>query len=222
MTKSIEDIERLYELVCAGRSIQVSAEVVGVSRTRATFFWRRSAPMGLEITMGRVGGVEGTPPPDPLGQSRRGGSARSRRPLTSEDRAVIAAGVRQRLSYQQIGELVGRTRSVIWREVARNSGPDGSYWAPLAHRVAHEHRRRPKGFKLAEQPSLCRRIEEWMDQGWSPKLIASVLATDHPPGSPRARGRCLLKFWCRLREQELSGRSRDPFAEPMSLGSHRL
>ena len=183
MTKSVEDVEWLFELVCGGRSIQASAEVVGVSRTRAAFFWRRSAPMGLEITMGRVGGLEGTPPPDPLGHSRRRGSGRCRRPLTSEDRAVIAAGVRQRLSYQQIGDLVGRTRSVIWREVARNSGPDGSYWAPLAHRVAHEHRRRPKAFKLVEQPALCQRIEEWMDQGWSPKLIASVLATDHPPGS---------------------------------------
>ncbi len=183
MTKSVEDVERLYELVCGGRSVQASADVVGVSRTRATFFWRRSAPMGLEITMGRVGGLEGTPPPDPVGPSRRGGSGRCRRPLTSEDRAVIAAGVRQRLSYQQIGDLVGRTRSVIWREVARNSGPDGSYWAPLAQRVAHERRRRPKAFKLVEQPALCRQIEEWMDQGWSPKLIASVLATDHPPGS---------------------------------------
>lgn len=183
MTKSVQDVERLFELVCGGRSIQASAEVVGVSRTRATFFWRRSAPMALEITMGRVGGLEGTPPPDPLGHSRRRGSGRCRRPLTSEDRAVIAAGVRQRLSYQQIGDLVGRTRSVIWREVARNSGPDGSYWAPLAHRVAYEHRRRPKAFKLVEQPALCRRIEEWMDQGWSPKLIASVLATHRPPGS---------------------------------------
>jgi len=103
--------------------------------------------------------------------------------LAGEDRAVIAAGVRQGLSYQQIGDLVGRTKSVVWREVTRNSGPDGSYWAPLAHRLAHEHRRRPKTFKLIEQPALCGQIEEWMDQGWSPKLIASVLATDHPQGS---------------------------------------
>jgi len=183
MTKSLETVERLYELVCGGCSIQASADVVGVSRTRATFFWRRSAPMGLEITMGRVGGLEGTPPPDAPGGGAGEGSERIRRPLTSEDRAVIAAGVRQRLSYQQVGDLIGRARSVVWREVTRNSGPDGSYWAPLAHRVAHEHRRRPKAFKLVEQPALCRQIEEWMDQGWSPKLIASVLAADHPRGS---------------------------------------
>ncbi len=184
MTKSLETVERLYELVCGGNSIQASAEGVGVSRTRATFFWRRSAPMGLEITMGRAGGLEGSPPPpDAPGEGPCDGPGLKRRPLTSEDRAVIAAGVRQCLSYQQIGDLIGRTKSVVWREITRNSGPDGSYWAPLAHRVAHEHRRRPKAFKLVEQSALCRQIEEWMDQGWSPKLIASVLATDHPPGS---------------------------------------
>jgi IS30 family transposase len=103
--------------------------------------------------------------------------------LTSEDRAVIAAGRRQGLSYQQIGDLIGRDRSVVWKEVHRNTGPDGVYWAPLAHLAAHERRHRPKPFKLVENPGLCRQIEEWMDQGWSPKLIAAVLAMDHPPGT---------------------------------------
>jgi transposase, IS30 family len=32
-------------------------------------------------------------------------------------------------------------------------------------------------------PQLCRRIERWMDDGWSPRLIASVLAADHLRGS---------------------------------------
>ena len=182
MTKSRETVESLYALVCGGNSIQAAADAVGVSRTRATFFWRRSAPMGLEITMGRAGGLEGSQPPD-VAEAPCEGPGPLRRVLTSEDRAVIGAGVRQGLSYQQIGDLVGRTKSVVWREVTRNSGPDGSYWAPLAHRVAHKHRRRPKAFKLVEQPALCRQIEGWMDQGWSPKLIASVLAADHPPGS---------------------------------------
>ena len=63
--------------------------------------------------------------------------------------------------------------------MARNRGPDGSYWAPVAHRAAHERRRRPKGFKLAENPALCRRIEDWMDEGWSPGLIAQVLRDEH-------------------------------------------
>jgi IS30 family transposase len=34
-------------------------------------------------------------------------------------------------------------------------------------------------FKLVDNP-LCASIESWMDDGWSPKLIAEVLARDHP------------------------------------------
>ena len=84
------------------------------------------------------------------------------------------------MSYAAIGAVIARDKSVICREVARNRGPDGSYWAPVAHRAAHERRRRTKDFKLLQNPGLCRRIEEWMDQGWSPKLIATVLRRDHP------------------------------------------
>jgi transposase, IS30 family len=180
MTKPVETVDRFYELVCRGASVQAAALAVGVSRTRSWVWWRRSAPMGLTMVTGAVGGLQGCPP-------RAAGAATAstgqRRVLSSEDRAVIAAGVRRGLSYQQIGDLVGRAKSVVWREVHRNAGPDRSYWAPLAHRVAHERRRRPKAFKLVQQPGLCRQIEQWMDQGWSPKLIASVLAADHPRGS---------------------------------------
>ena len=67
---------------------------------------------------------------------------------------------------------------MIGREIKRNSGPDGSYWGAVAHRAAHERRRRPKGFKLRRDPGLCRRIEAWMDQGWSPGLISRVLRAE--------------------------------------------
>jgi IS30 family transposase len=100
--------------------------------------------------------------------------------LSSDDRAVIAVGLRQRLSYREIGGLIGRDPSVVWREVARNRGPDGCYRGPIAHRAAHERRRRPKEFRLLENPDLCRQIEAWMDEGWSPKLIARVLKEDSP------------------------------------------
>jgi IS30 family transposase len=100
--------------------------------------------------------------------------------LTSEDRSAIAVGLMCGCTYEQIGRLIGRDKSVICRELARNRGPDGSYWAPVAHRAAHERRRRVKDFKLLENPGLCRRIEAWMDQGWSPKLIAQMLKRDHP------------------------------------------
>jgi len=90
---------------------------------------------------------------------------------------VIEAGLRAELGLAVIGELIGRHRSVVLREVARNSCVDGRYRASVAHRLAAQRRRRPKPFRLAEHPGLCRLIEDWMDQGWSPRLIAQLLKT---------------------------------------------
>jgi transposase, IS30 family len=93
---------------------------------------------------------------------------------------VIAAGVDAGWTQARIGAAIGRDKSVICREVARNKGADGSYWGPVAHRAAHERRKRPKEFRLVENPGLCRWIEKWMDEGWSPGLISSVLKVKHP------------------------------------------
>ena len=87
---------------------------------------------------------------------------------------MIAALVNRGVSLREIGRVLGRDVSVISREVARNRGPDGSYHGPVAHRAAHERRRRPKAFKLHD-PALCDSIETWMDDGWSPGLIAAML-----------------------------------------------
>jgi transposase, IS30 family len=59
----------------------------------------------------------------------------------------------------------------------------------VAHRAAHERRKRPKAFRLHD-PMPCGAIETWMDDGWSPKLIAEVLRRDHAAGGGgRAGGR---------------------------------
>jgi IS30 family transposase len=171
-----EEREEFFELVCSGMSVAVAGEVVGVSPGSARSWWRASGLM--ELQAGRRGGLAGSAPLRVVGDPARVGC--QRRPLSSEDRAVIAVGLLCELSYRQIGELLGRDKSVVCREVARNRGPDGSYWGPVAHRVAHQRRRRPKQFRLRENPGLCRRIEQWMDQGWSPKLIARVLRAESP------------------------------------------
>jgi IS30 family transposase len=103
-----------------------------------------------------------------------------RRMMTSDDRAVIAACLRRAaggepITLRQIGELIDRDVSVVSREITRNSGPDGTYYGALAHQAAGQRRSRPKPFRLVQNPGLCRRIEGWMDQGWSPRLIATVL-----------------------------------------------
>jgi IS30 family transposase len=84
------------------------------------------------------------------------------------------------LSIADIAERLGRDRSTVWRELRRNRNRgDGDYHATMAHAYAAQRARRPKAFKLTDNP-LCAAIEDWMGQGWSPKLIAEVLARDHP------------------------------------------
>ena len=89
---------------------------------------------------------------------------------------MIQMGRRSGLSYAEIGEAIGRNKSVVWREVNRSASPDGVYYASVAHTRAHQARRRPKPLKLVENEALCRLIAAWMDDGWSPKLISSMLA----------------------------------------------
>jgi IS30 family transposase len=79
------------------------------------------------------------------------------------------------MSLREIATLVGRHHSVVGRELARNAGPAGHYHHQVAHRAAHERRRRPKAFKLAANPRLCTAVEGWLGDGWSPQLIATVL-----------------------------------------------
>lgn len=179
MRRSIpyETREELLELVCMGMPLVRAAGVLGVSRKSGERWWRESGVMKLDPQTGARGGLGGTVP------LSCPGSGQQRRMLTSEDRAVIAAGVKAMWSYARIGEAIGRDKSVICREVARNRGPDGSYVGAVAHRQAHERRKREKQFRLIGNPALCTRIETWMDDGWSPKLIALVLADDHPRGS---------------------------------------
>ena len=164
-----------FELLCGGSPVGVAEAAVGVSAGTGLAWWRKAGRMELKTLRGAHGGLAGDPPaPCP-------GSGKQRRPLTSEDRAVIAAGVLGELSCVEIGGLIGRHKSVISREIARNRGRDGSYYGPIAHRVAALRRGRPKEFKLVTNPGLCHRIEEWMDQGWSPGLIAQVLKTEQGP-----------------------------------------
>jgi IS30 family transposase len=180
-----------FELVCGGVSLKRAAELVGVSGKTGRVWWGSSGLVTPVIQYGAVGGLPGSaaasvPGADGPGADGPGAGVRQRRPLTAFDRSMIAACVQLaealgvKVNYAFVGRLIGRDRSVVWREVSRNRGPDGSYWAPVAHRAAHERRRRPRPFKLAVNPGLCRRIEQWLDDGWSPGLIARVLKADHP------------------------------------------
>ena len=160
--------ERFVEVVLAGGSVLGAARMLGVPLSTAQYWWQR-AGVGKPLRMG-VGGLVD---PSPLPASDRRG-----RYLSAADRAVIQAGVASGFTLARIGVLIGRDKSVISRELARNRGVDGVYRARVAELTATAARARPKRSKLDANPALARRIEAWMDDGWSPGLIAHMLAVD--------------------------------------------
>ena len=59
-----------------------------------------------------------------------------RRMLSVEDRAAIMAGLEAGLSQTRIAHLIGRSPSVVCREIARHQGPGSVYKTQNADRAA--------------------------------------------------------------------------------------
>jgi transposase, IS30 family len=163
----------LFDRVCQGIPLERAAREMGVSTTAATLWWRQAGAMTLHRGQNAERSHGLVEPGDPDGPGGRGHR------LNLDERIAIMRGLDAGLSYAEIGRRIGRDRSVVWREARRNRNSDGDYHARMAHARAAQEAKRPKEFKLNDT-RLCARIEAWMDQGWSPKLIAEVLARDHP------------------------------------------
>jgi transposase, IS30 family len=163
----------LFDRVCRGEPLEVVARGMGVSTRSATLWWRQAGAMPLHRGQNSDGTHGLVSPGDP---DRPGGRGHR---LSLDERVEIMRGLDAGFNYAQIGRLIDRDRSVVWREVRKNSNADGDYHALMAHSRATEKLKRPKRFRL-ENAELCATVEEWMDQGWSPKLIADVLARAHP------------------------------------------
>jgi transposase, IS30 family len=160
-----------FDLVCLGMATTEASEKVGVSRRTGWFWWRDAGAMKLRSGYGALGGLA------PAQNVDRPGGPGHR--VSLAERVEIMRGRDAGLTWAEIGRRIGRDRSVVYREYKRNCLPNGDYHALMAHARATENACRPKNFKLKNNP-LCTTIETWMDDGWSPKLIADVLARDYP------------------------------------------
>ena len=160
---------RFFDLVCGGMATTEASVQVGVGRRTGWFWWRDAGGMKLRRGFG-LGGLA------VVGDLSRPGGRGHR--ISFAERVEIDRGLHAGLNCSQIAEKIGRDRSVVWREYRRNCLPDGDYHALMAQAFATEKACRPKPFKLKDNP-LCRVIEGWMDDGWSPRLIAEVLARDY-------------------------------------------
>lgn len=159
----------LFDRVCSGQSVSAAEKAVGVSHGVGHQWWHKAG--GMTLATGKRGGIA-----QAAGYDGPGGPGHR---LNLDERVVIMRSLDAGCSYAEIGRRINRNRSVVYKEVIRNRGADGDYHALMAHARANQNAKRPKGFKLND-PQLCAAIESWMDDGWSPGLIAQVLADDHP------------------------------------------
>jgi len=100
-----------------------------------------------------------------------------RRALTLSDRAGIAAGLKVCLTLTVIAADLGRSVSVISREVRRN-GPAGGvlgYGPVAANSAAATRRARPQARKIDADPVLLVRVKADLRQSRTPRQIAGRL-----------------------------------------------
>jgi transposase, IS30 family len=161
--------ERLVELVAAGASMSGACRQVGVSREAGARWWQQAG--GMNLSFGRLGGIDvlvGVEGPSGPGH-----------PLSLDERILIQAGIWAGHSQARIALGLGRHRSVVCRELSRNTGPDGVYRARVAEQNARLKARRPKAFKIVSA-DLSVEIEARLNKGWSPGLIAKTLRVENP------------------------------------------
>ena len=119
----------------------------------------------------------------------------TRRMLTAEDRSEISTGAKAGWTITAIAVQVGRDKSVVSRELARNSTKTRGYRMVHADCQAQRARARPQVGKIAANPVLEARVRADLKQGRSPRAIAGRLRAESkdpalpaPPGSPPGHG----------------------------------
>jgi IS30 family transposase len=98
--------------------------------------------------------------------------------LSIAEREEILLGLTRGESMSSIARGLGRSPSTVTREVAANGGST-HYRIWPAHLRASERAKRPKVAKL-DEPVLCAKVTEWLEEFWSPKEIARRLVVDFP------------------------------------------
>jgi IS30 family transposase len=107
----------------------------------------------------------------------------SARFLDQDERIAIADGLHAHVPVPLIAESLGRGFQTVYREIGRNSRPDGTYQPFWAHNQALSRRKRPKKAKLDRDPVLRRVVRTKLDQRWSPSQISRFLTRTYPePG----------------------------------------
>ena len=155
--KSSLDVKRRYfELIRQGVSGSAASQKVGVSLSCGSLWF---------IDAGSVNVIE-----KPI----------SSRYFTQDDRIEIAEGIAAREPVKAIAERIGKSYQSVYREIARNKKPNGSYQPWFAHNQAHLRRRRPKAPLLVIDGALRAAVAGKLGKRWSPAQISRWLRRRWP------------------------------------------
>jgi IS30 family transposase len=152
---SLETKKGYFELIRSGVRGAVAAREVGVSVSCGSVWF---------VDAGRVTFVE-----KPI----------SSRYLSQDDRIEIADGVARGEPVKVIAARIGKSYQTVYRELARNRKPDGSYQPWFAHNQAYLRRRRPKQRRLALDATLRALVAGKLRKRWSPGQICRWLRRRH-------------------------------------------
>ena len=100
--------------------------------------------------------------------------------LTQDDRLAIADGLQAKSPVKAIAAVIGKSFQTVYREIARNSKPDGRYQPYWAHNHAVLRRHRPKADRIQADTELHRVVTAKLDLRWSPQQISRYLKRTYP------------------------------------------
>ena len=92
----------------------------------------------------------------------------------------IADGMAHGEPVKVIAARVGKSFQSVYREIARNRKPDGSYQPWFAHNQAHLRRRRPRRRVFDEDAGLRAVVAAKLAKRWSPGQISRWLRRRYP------------------------------------------
>ncbi|MEV1004833.1 IS30 family transposase [Nonomuraea sp. NPDC050202] len=149
--------KRYFELLRQSYKGAAAARVVGVSTSCGSLWFLDAGGMLV-------------PDPGPV----------SPRFLTQDDRIAIADGVQAKQSVKQIAAAIGKTFQSVYREIKRNSKPDGRYQPWWAHNQALLRRKRPNTERIRASRPLRALVREKLSDKWSPRQISRFLQRTYP------------------------------------------
>jgi len=101
--------------------------------------------------------------------------------LSQDEREIIAHLLSERSSIGDIAKTLGRNKSTISRELARNSPPERRRYTPCrAHARACERKTEANTHDRLKNDFVRQYVRDGLEKGWSPEQISGRIRIDYP------------------------------------------